>query len=66
MRYTDDPVADFESHDAELEEALGCLPVCSECGHHIQDEYCFYINDEPIHESCMVENYRVPVTHLMG
>lgn len=66
MYYTDDPVADFARHDAEREAALECLPVCSECGEHIQDEYCFEINDEIICETCMVEHYRKFTTDLMG
>lgn len=66
MFYTDDPVADFHRHDAEKEDALALLPVCSECGKHIQDEHCFVINDEAICEHCMEENHRVPTTDLMG
>lgn len=66
MFYTDDPVADAERYAAELEEALELLPVCSECGEHIQDEHCFVINDEPIHEKCMNDNYRKLTTDLMG
>lgn len=66
MFYTDDPLADFHRHDAEREEALELLPVCSECMQHIQDEFCFEINDEPICENCMVENYRKHTTDLMG
>lgn len=66
MRYTDDPVADFERYDAEQEAALENLPVCSECGQPIQDDYCFVINDEPVHESCLVANYRKHTMDLMG
>lgn len=55
--YTNDPVADYERYSAEQEKILQEMPVCSECGEHIQDEYCFSINDEIICESCM-ENYR--------
>lgn len=66
MFFTDDPVADFSRHDAEQEAELELLPICSECGERIQDEHCFVINDMPIHESCMKENYRVSVTDLMG
>lgn len=66
MSYIPDALDMFERHDAELEEAIEMLPKCTECGEPIQDEYCFVINDMPIHESCMNENYRVPTTDLMG
>lgn len=56
--WTDDPIADFERHDAEQEAKLERLPECSECGHPIQDDYAYYINGEWICERCMKENYR--------
>ncbi len=58
MFYTDDPVADAERYFAEQEAAYEKLPICSECGHHIQDEYCFEVNDELICNSCMRDNHR--------
>lgn len=64
MYYTDDPISDFHRHDAEQEAALEKLPICCECGDPIQDEYCFCINDKPMHISCMEEYYKVPTTHL--
>ncbi len=63
MYYTDDPVADFHRHDAEQEEELKKLPVCSECGEHIQQDMAVYINCEWLCDSCLdsyrrdVENY---------
>lgn len=63
---TDDSVADAEAYMKELEDALALLPECSECGEHIQDEHCFVINDEPICERCMNENYRKYTMDLMG
>ena len=66
MLFTDNPITDFHRHDAEQEAELELLPICSECGHRIQDEHCFVINDMPIHESCMIKNYRVATDDLMG
>lgn len=58
MFYTDDPVADFHSHDAEQERKLDKLPECYECGNKIQSEYCYEINGEYICEECLKENHR--------
>ncbi|WP_407399636.1 hypothetical protein [Treponema sp.] len=41
----------------QKEAALARLPVCSECGEHIQDEYAYYINAEWICADCM-ESFR--------
>ena len=57
MSWTDDPLADFEAHDAEQEEALRRLPVCYDCGEHIQDEYYYCIGGKNICPSCL-EDYR--------
>lgn len=51
-------------HDAEQEAELQLLPLCCECGEHIQAETCFQINDEIICEECM-ENYRKYTDDLM-
>ena len=56
--YIPDNYDRFARHDAEQEASLEMLPVCSECGEHIQDEYCFEINDEYICERCMKNNHR--------
>ena len=56
--FTDDPIADFNRHSREQEEWLDSRPVCSECGHHIQDEYCYEINDEYICEDCLKYYHR--------
>lgn len=58
VRYTDNPVADFERYDRKQQSKLAMLPVCSECGEPIQDEYFYLINDENICEQCMKDNYR--------
>jgi hypothetical protein len=66
MEYIPDALDMWEKHDAEQEAALEMLPICCECGNRIQDEFCFHINDEAMHISCMEEQYKVPTTHLMG
>lgn len=66
MLFTDDPVADAERYAAEQDKALECLPVCCECMQHIQNDYCFEINDEIICETCLNDNYRKFTTDLMG
>lgn len=57
MHYTDNPIADFNSWDAEQNRRLEQLPVCADCEQHIQDETAYYINGEWICESCM-DSYR--------
>jgi formylmethanofuran dehydrogenase subunit E len=58
MYYTDDPIADAERYTAEQEARVERLPICTECGHHIQDEHLYEINDEFICEECMRDNHR--------
>lgn len=53
MFRTDDPVADFESWDAMLEQRLARLPVCSECGEPIQDYFAYQIDNRWICENCI-------------
>lgn len=50
----------FEMHERERQKALERLPVCSECGEPITDEYCYKIGGKLICESCLDE-YRVDV-----
>lgn len=58
MYITDDPIADFERWDAEQQERIEKLPVCSICGEHIQDEYCYEINDEIFCADCLDDEFR--------
>lgn len=56
--YTGDPIADFHRHDAEQESRRKELPICSDCGHEIQDEYynefdCYFYCDD-----CLVTHHR--------
>ena len=50
---SDDPVQDFNRHEAEQEAWLEKRPECADCGHHIQDESAYYINGEWICQACM-------------
>ena len=56
----------WAKHDAEKEDALALLPVCSCCDEYIQDEYCYQINGEIICEHCMVEYFRKDTEDLIG
>ena len=58
MYYTDDPVADFERHDAEQQKMLKKLPKCVHCGEPIQDEHLYDIDGELFCEECMKEIFR--------
>lgn len=55
--HTNDPLADFDSWDAEQNRQLERLPRCADCDEPIQDETAYYINGEWICEDCM-EAYR--------
>lgn len=58
MFFSDDPLRDFERHDAEQQQELDRLPVCSECDNPIQTDKLFLINDEFICPECLIDNYR--------
>lgn len=53
MAYSDNPYADFDTWDAAQNKALEKLPVCADCGEHIQDEEAYFKDGEWICESCM-------------
>ena len=55
MFYTDDPVSDFERHDAQQEKWLQSRPVCEVCGDHIQDEHLYDIDGDLVCEECLAE-----------
>ena len=57
MYRTDNPLRDFDRHEAEQEEALKRLPVCQICGERIQDEYAFNIFGDWYHEECYKKDY---------
>ena len=50
---TDDPIADFHRHDAEREDWLESLPMCEECGKHIQQEDAVCIHGHWYCDDCL-------------
>ncbi len=60
MYRTDDPYADFCSHEREQERLAAQLPECDYCGSSIDDHY-FNINGDIICEGCLNDNFRVTV-----
>jgi formylmethanofuran dehydrogenase subunit E len=56
--YSDNPIADFLSYDAEQESKREKMPVCSVCGEHIQDDFLYDIDGEIFCEECLNENFR--------
>ncbi len=55
---SDDPIRDFNRHEAEQEAWLRKRPVCVYCGHHIQEENLFDINGELYHEQCAQSEFK--------
>lgn len=51
-----DPLEDFNRYDMEKERRLARRPVCSCCGHRIQDETAIYKDGEWTCEKCVDEN----------
>ena len=62
---TDDPGRDFDAWEADQERELERLPVCSECGERILDDFLYEIYGELICEECLRENYRKMTSDLM-
>jgi formylmethanofuran dehydrogenase subunit E len=61
MTFTDDPIADFERHDAEQQAKLDKLPLCEYCEEPIQSDYYYEIGNECICEDCLNDNFRKEV-----
>lgn len=61
MPYIPDALDMYNRHEAEQEAWLNKRPVCSECGHHIQDDYCYQFNGELICQNCL-ETYHEKMT----
>ena len=57
---TDDPYADFCSHEREQEWLAAQLPECDHCGKTV-DDYYYNINGDIICEDCLNENFKVAV-----
>ena len=65
MLYSDDPIADFDRHDAEQNKQLARLPVCAYCDEPIQDEFCYEINGEYYCEDCLDMHFRKAVDGIV-
>lgn len=61
MIYTDDPAADFEAWDTAQNEKLAQLPVCVDCGEHIQQETAVFHGGKWYCDSC-IDSYRRDVS----
>ena len=66
---TDDPFADFDRWDDEMQDLLDLLPVCAYCNEPIQDEQCYHIDGDFIHLGCAIDyldkEYRVDVNNFI-
>lgn len=56
MIWTDDPIRDFERHDAEQREWLDKLPKCDFCGDHITDDSYHEIRGLNICDRCLEDH----------
>ena len=63
---TDNPVADFEAWDAEQENALRELPVCSDCGNPIQDDFYYEFDCYFYCGDCVNDNHRKNTEDFVG
>ena len=52
-----DPLDDFDRYDMEIERRLARRPVCSHCGHRIQDEQLWDINGELYCPKCAEQEF---------
>lgn len=59
MYRTDDPARDFDRWEESRQRALDRLPVCCECGEHIQtDEYYELDAGKYVCPACLEENHK--------
>lgn len=62
MFRTDDPIADFNRHDAERERRLIRFPVCACCDERIQDDDLYDFDGELVCPECLpdwlTDNYK--------
>jgi len=65
MIYTDEPIKDFNAHEAMQKALLEKMPKCDFCGEHITDDYYYDMNGEIYCERCMDYN-RKPIENWRG
>lgn len=51
--WTDNPERDLDIYEAEQERKLAKLPVCDDCGEHIQDDHYYDIDGYIICPDCL-------------
>lgn len=51
-----DPLDDFDRYNREMEQRLARRPVCSCCGHHIQDDEALHYNEIWLCLDCIDDN----------
>ena len=56
--WSDNPVRDAERYAEEQEDRIYDLPVCSECGKHIQEDHYYTFGDECICPDCEKKHLR--------
>ena len=65
MFYSDDPIRDFERHDAWQEDELKKRPVCEVCDKPITDDHYYDIFDQKVCSDCLKEycneNFKVSI-----
>ena len=55
---TDNPVIDEINHTTKVEERIKKLPICIDCGEHIQDDGAFCIDGDWYCKKCMERFWR--------
>lgn len=59
--WTDNPLADFDRHEAEYQKWLESRPKCSICDEHIQEDHFYLIDGNMICPVCLNENFKVEI-----
>lgn len=65
MRYTDDPLRDFEHYDQEQANEYRQLPFCDECDERIEDDFLYEFNDTLICEKCIENKHKKMTSDYM-
>lgn len=58
--FSNDPISDFHRYEAERQREIEKLPVCCDCGDHIQDDL-YDIDGDLYCEDCMRINFKKPL-----
>ena len=66
MRYTDNPVADYDSWDAEQAKAEQQLPICDHCTEYIHGEDYYDIDGTVLCPECLDSYYKKNTDDYLG